>query len=84
MIKIDGDYVHLKKMSLAAKLVITALLSTFATMFQSAGGFMPGIGYLISFLATLPIFLVTCFLSAKESSLISLQFSFYLLFSRVN
>ncbi|NKX61629.1 hypothetical protein [Bacillus cereus] len=59
MREIDGDHIHLKKSSFAANLVITALLSTLAAMFQSAGGLMPGIGYLISFLATLPIFLVT-------------------------
>lgn len=59
MRRIDGDHIHLKKIPFAANLVITALLSTLAAMFQSAGGFMPGIGYLISFLATLPIFLVT-------------------------
>jgi len=59
MREIDGDHIHLKKSSFAANLVMTALLSTVAAMLQSAGGFMPGIGYLISFLATLPIFLVT-------------------------
>ncbi|MBJ3791298.1 hypothetical protein I8J38_22345, partial [Bacillus sp. OA1] len=59
MRRINGDHIHLKKIPFAANLVITALMSTLATMLQSAGGFMPGIGYLISFLATLPIFLVT-------------------------
>ena len=38
----------LEKIPFATNLVITAL-STLAAMFQSAGGFMPGIGYLISF-----------------------------------
>ncbi|PEI85514.1 hypothetical protein CN679_24485 [Bacillus pseudomycoides] len=78
MIEIDGNYVHLRKMALAAKLVITALLSTFATMFQSAGGFMPGIGYLISFLATLPIFLATCF--SIRQGILSYTLTIFLLF----
>ncbi len=65
-------------MALATKLVITALLSTFATMFQSAGGFMPGIGYLISFLATLPIFLATCF--TIRQGILSYILTIFLLF----
>ncbi|MET3292498.1 UNVERIFIED_CONTAM: membrane-associated HD superfamily phosphohydrolase [Brevibacillus sp. OAP136] len=40
-------------------LVIIALLSTFAALFQLAGGFMPGPGYLISPLSTAPIVVVT-------------------------
>ncbi|PFJ16881.1 hypothetical protein COD67_05325 [Bacillus cereus] len=78
MIEIDGDHIHLKKIPLAANLVITALLSTLAAMFQSAGGFMPGIGYLISFLATVPIFLVTC-LSIRQG-ILSYILTMFLLF----
>ncbi|MGQ0440795.1 hypothetical protein ACT4UT_30825 [Bacillus sp. B-TM1] len=39
------------------KLVITALMSALATMFQAAGNLIPGIGLFISPFATLPIFL---------------------------
>ncbi|WP_242218677.1 hypothetical protein [Bacillus cereus group sp. BfR-BA-01380] len=78
MIEIDGNYIYVRKMALATKLVITALLSTFATMFQSAGGFMPGIGYLISFLATLPIFLATCF--TIRQGILSYILTIFLLF----
>ncbi|MDF2084628.1 MULTISPECIES: hypothetical protein [Bacillus] len=78
MIETDTNYVHVRKMNIATKLVITALLSTFATMFQSAGGFMPGIGYLISFLATLPIFLATCF--SIRQGILSYTLTIFLLF----
>lgn len=61
MIETGVTYVHVRKMAPATRLVVTALLSTFAALFQSAGDLMPGIGYLISFLTTLPIFLATCF-----------------------
>lgn len=37
------------------KLVITAILSVVAALFQSAGGLIPAVGMLISPLATLPI-----------------------------
>ncbi|CCF12619.1 putative uncharacterized protein [Brevibacillus laterosporus GI-9] len=37
---------------------------------------MPGIGYLISFLATLPIFLVTCFLPPRNPLLYPYKFPF--------
>ncbi|USG65055.1 hypothetical protein NDK47_23505 [Brevibacillus ruminantium] len=40
-------------------LVTVALLSTLATLFQLAGGFMPGPGYLISPLSTAPIVVAT-------------------------
>jgi hypothetical protein len=78
MIETGANYVHLRKMTLATKLVFTALLSTFATMFQSAGGFMPGIGFLISILATLPIFLATC-LSIRQG-ILSFTLTIFLLF----
>ncbi|WP_260632332.1 hypothetical protein [Bacillus bingmayongensis] len=78
MIETGANYVHVRKMALATKLVITALLSAFATMFQSAGGFMPGIGFLISFLATLPIFLATCF--SIRQGLLSYTLTISLLF----
>ncbi|PDY44001.1 hypothetical protein [Bacillus pseudomycoides] len=78
MIETDTNYVHVRKMNIATKLVITALLSTFATMFQSAGGFMPGIGFLISFLATLPIFVTTCF--SIRQGILSYTLTIFLLF----
>lgn len=79
MIETSSDYVHVRKIPFATKLVITALLSTLATMLQSAGGFMPGIGFLISCLATLPIFLVTCF-SIRQGILSYILTIFLLLF----
>ena len=39
------------------KLIFSAVLSSIAAIFQSAGGYVPGIGYLISTMTTLPIFL---------------------------
>jgi hypothetical protein len=48
-----------KEMTPTTNLVIATLLSSFAAIFQSAGGFFPGIGYLISFMSTLPIFLAS-------------------------
>jgi len=74
----DTNYVHVRKISLTNKLVITALLSTFATIFQSAGGFMPGIGFLISPLTTLPIFLAT-YLSIRQG-ILSYTITTFLLF----
>lgn len=43
----------------STKLILTAILSTFAAIFQSAGGYMPGIGFFLSTMTTLPIFLAT-------------------------
>ncbi|MGF9965441.1 hypothetical protein [Bacillus rhizoplanae] len=74
MIEIDSNSLHERKMAF----VIPALLSIFATMFQSAGGFMPGIGFLISFLATLPIFLATCF--SIRQGILSYTLTIFLLF----
>ncbi|SFC09047.1 hypothetical protein SAMN05443252_101830 [Bacillus sp. OV322] len=39
------------------KLINASVFSCFAAIFQSAGGFFPGIGYGISPFATLPIFI---------------------------
>lgn len=41
------------------KLILTAIISSFAAIFQSAGGYLPGIGFFISAMTTLPIFLAT-------------------------
>lgn len=45
------------ELSPTTKLLLTAILSSFAAIFQSAGGYMPGIGFIVSAMATLPIFL---------------------------
>ncbi len=50
------------------KLILTAILSTFAAILQSAGGYMPGIGFFLSAMTTLPIFLIT-FLSVRHGFL---------------
>ncbi|WP_394120291.1 hypothetical protein [Planococcus donghaensis] len=41
-------------------LIISALLAALAAIFQSAGGLVPGIGYLISPFSTLPIVVASC------------------------
>ena len=41
------------------KLTLTAILGSFAAIFQSAGGYAPGIGFFVSAMTTLPIFLAT-------------------------
>lgn len=46
----------LMELSPTTKLLLTAVLSSFATIFQSAGGYVPGIGFFVSALTTLPIF----------------------------
>ncbi|MFS0783129.1 hypothetical protein [Bacillus sp. 1P06AnD] len=53
---IKHDYIELAP---SAKIVYTALLSAFTAVLQSTGGFLPGIGFLVSAMATLPIFLAT-------------------------
>jgi len=68
MIKNNEDFVHKRKLSLANKVVITALMSALATMFQAAGNLIPGIGLFISPFATLPIFLAVCY-SIREGVL---------------
>lgn len=50
-----------QKQSKVKRIVFIALLSSFSAIFQSMGGFFPGIGYLISPLATAPILLCTVF-----------------------
>lgn len=45
------------KWTVATQLVFVALMAALASLFQSAGGFLPGPGYAISPLATAPILL---------------------------
>ncbi|PLS17069.1 hypothetical protein CVD28_13510 [Bacillus sp. M6-12] len=47
----------LMELSPTTKLILTAVLSSFAAIFQSAGGYMPGIGFFVSAMTTLPLFL---------------------------
>lgn len=68
MIENDASVVYKRKLSLANKLVITALMSALAAMFQAAGNLIPGIGLFISPFATLPIFLAVCY-SIREGVL---------------
>ncbi|WP_233522650.1 YybS family protein [Peribacillus glennii] len=44
------------ELSPTTKLILTAVLSSFAAIFQSAGGYVPGIGFFVSAMTTLPIF----------------------------
>ena len=41
------------------KLILTAILGSFAAILQSAGGYAPGIGFFVSAMTTLPILLAT-------------------------
>ncbi|MBA9027457.1 hypothetical protein [Peribacillus huizhouensis] len=43
------------RLSKTKRLVLSSLFACLAALFQSAGGFFPGIGYFISPLATAPI-----------------------------
>ena len=53
-------YFH-RTSSATKEMTITAFLGALAAIFQSAGGLMPGVGYLISPLATAPIVLGTVY-----------------------
>ncbi len=50
---------YFKTFSYTKKLVLTSLFSALAAILQSTGNFLPGIGYLISPFATLPILICT-------------------------
>lgn len=50
---------YFKTYSYTKKLVLAAILSALAAILQSTGNFLPGIGYLISPFATLPILICT-------------------------
>lgn len=78
MIEHDTSFVHKRKLSLANKLVLTALMSALATMFQAAGNLVPGIGLLISPFSTLPIFFAI-FYSIREG-ILSYILTIFLLF----
>ncbi|WP_404443263.1 hypothetical protein LG307_14405 [Sutcliffiella horikoshii] len=43
------------------KLILTSILACIAAMLQSSGGFLPGIGYVLSALASAPILLCSMF-----------------------
>jgi hypothetical protein len=49
------------KQSKTMKLILVSIFACIAAILQSAGGFIPGIGYLISPLATAPILLFSLF-----------------------
>jgi len=51
------------------KLVLGAIFAGLAAIFQSAGGFFPGVGYLVSPLATAPILL--CFIVSVWTGILS-------------
>src|SRR5690606_21054319 len=57
-----SDDVHSSQMTFyhykrTRKLILASIFACLAAIFQSAGGYLPGIGYLISPLATAPILL---------------------------
>ena len=83
MIEHDISFVHKRNLSLANKLVLTALMSALATMFQAAGNLIPGIGLLISPFSTLPIFAILYSIREGILSYI-LTIFYYLLLSQVN
>ena len=49
----------LTELSPTTKLILTAISSSFVAIFQSAGGYVPGIGFFVSAMTTLPIFSAT-------------------------
>lgn len=58
-------------------MTFTALLAALATVLQSAGGFLPGIGYFFSPIASLPIFLAA--LISLRSGLLAYVLTIFLL-----
>ncbi|OQR56719.1 hypothetical protein [Bacillus sp. CDB3] len=78
MIAHDTNFINKRKITPASRLVITALLGSLATIFQSAGNLIPGIGLFISPFSTLPIFLAICY-SIREGVL-SYILTIFLLF----
>ncbi|RLQ91427.1 hypothetical protein [Planomicrobium sp. Y74] len=55
-----ADFLAAIKKSRNQLLVFSALLAALAAIFQSAGGFLPGVGFLISPFATLPVVVAAC------------------------
>ncbi|MBS4223546.1 hypothetical protein [Lederbergia citrea] len=83
--KISDDpqsiHIALKGLSHTNKIVLVSIFSGFAAIFQAAGGFMPGIGYFISPLATAPI--IFCSILSKRLGFLSyLITNFMLLISQ--
>lgn len=60
------------------RLILTAFLGALAAIFQSAGGWLPGVGYLISPLATAPI--VICAVLSLRTGVLSYLLAIALLF----
>jgi len=60
------------------RLILTAFLGALAAIFQSAGGWLPGVGYLISPLATAPI--VICAVLSLRTGVLSYLLAIVLLF----
>lgn len=62
---ISYDVLHAQlefhRQSRTKKLMIGSVLASMATIFQAAGGYLPGIGYMISPFATLPILICAMF-----------------------
>lgn len=54
-----GLHHYFKTYAYSKKLVLAALLSALAAILQFTGNFLPGIGYVISPFATLPILICT-------------------------
>ncbi len=59
--KVEQLQMDFRKQPKIKRIVFISLLSSISAIFQSAGGFFPGIGYLISPLATAPILLSSVF-----------------------
>ena len=67
---------YFKTFSYSKKLVLTALFSALAAILQSTGNFLPGIGYLISPFATLPILICTHYIYSLWASKLRFNVSF--------
>lgn len=75
---IRGAQEEFRKHSRLKKLALGSLLACVAAVFQAAGGFLPGVGYLISPFATLPILIGAMF--SLQMGMMSYFLSILLLF----
>ncbi|MFP7732375.1 hypothetical protein ACLHDF_02930 [Priestia aryabhattai] len=67
--EVKSGQLFFKKLSKTRQLVLGALFTSLAALFQSAGGFLPGIGIFISPLSTAPI--LFCFILSLPLGIIT-------------
>jgi hypothetical protein len=69
-----------KEMTKTERLIWTGLVGVFSAILQSAGGLFPGIGYVISPLATAPIIMLCLLTSVRNGVLAYVMATFILVF----